>query len=236
MSDDRDLLGLQPVSKAIEKSTDGLGAFLGKICMPVAEEIGLYFQDKVKVWRANNATEIARRAEKLVDANGGIEGKSIHPLLAWKIVENGSFADSSELQDAWAGLLASSCGEHPDDSNHIFIDILSQLTSLQVKIIDYSCKNSNKFVTKQGLIYSYELSVSKETIFKICDSDDLHRMDREMDKMRASGLFGLLDGGGFHPDEATVDLTPSPLCLQFYARCCGFNGSPIDFYKAKEKS
>ncbi|MGZ0020501.1 Abi-alpha family protein [Nitrosomonas sp. wSCUT-2] len=234
MIDDRDLLGLQPVSKAIEKSVDGLGAFLGKICMPVAEEIGLYFQDKVKVWRANNATEIGKRAEKLVDANGGIEGKSIHPLLAWKIIENGSFADSSELQDAWAGLLASSCSEHPDDSNHIFIDILSQLTILQVKIIVYSCKNSHIFVSKQGFIYSEDLSVSKEAIFKICDSDDLHRIDREMDKMRSSGLLGL--GGGFHPDEATADLTPSPLCLQFYVRCSGFNGSPVDFYKAKEKS
>lgn len=235
MSDDRDLLGLQPASKAIEKSIDGLGAFLGKICMPVAEEIGLYFQDKVKVWRANNATEIGKRAEKLVNANGGIEGKSIHPLLAWKIIENGSLADSNELQDAWAGLLASSCSEHPDDSNHIFIDILGQLTSLQVKIIDYSCNNSNKFVSKQGFIQSDTLSVSKGVIFKICDSDDLHRIDREMDRMRASGLFGPF-GGGFHPDEAIVDLTPSPLCLQFYARCCGFNGSPVDFYKAKEKS
>lgn len=213
---------------------DGLGAFLGKICMPVAEEIGLYFQDKVKVWRANNATEIGKRAEKLVDANGGVEGKSIHPLLAWKIIENGSFADSSELQDAWAGLLASSCSEYPDDSNHIFIDILSQLTILQVRIIVYSCKNSYKFVSKQGLIYSEDLSISKEAIFKICDSDDLHRIDREMDKMRSSGL--LWPDGGFHPDEATVVLTPSPLCLHFYARCSGFAGSPIDFYKAKEKS
>lgn len=200
MSDKKDLLGLKPVGKVIEKSVDGLGAFLGKICMPVAEEIGLYFQDKVKVWRANNATEIGKRAENLVDANGGIQGKSIHPLLAWKIVENGSFADSSELQDAWAGLLASSCGERPDDSNHIFIDILGQLTSLQVRIIDYSCKNSYKFVSKQGLIQSDDLSVSMEAIFEICDSDDLHRIDREMDRMSAIGLFAGL-GGGFHPER-----------------------------------
>ncbi|TXI26851.1 MAG: hypothetical protein E6Q60_11155 [Nitrosomonas oligotropha] len=235
MINKKDLLGLKPVSKAIEKSVDGLGAFLSKICMPVAEEIGLYFQDKVKVWRANNATEIGKKAEKLIDANGGIEGKSIHPLLAWKIIENGSFADSRELQDAWAGLLTSSCSKHPDDSNHIFIDILGQLTTLQVRIIDYSCKNSYKFVSKQGLIQSDELSVSKEAIFKICGSDDLHRIDREMDRMSASGLFAAL-GGGFHPDKATVYLTPSPLCLQFYARCSGFNGSPVDFYNAKEKS
>jgi len=74
-----------------------------------------------------------------------------------------------------------------------------------------------------------------EAIFKICDSDDLHRIDREMERMRAIGLLDIL-ASGLHPDTATANLTPSPLCLQFYARCSGFNGSPVDFYKAKEKS
>ncbi len=47
MKEDKSLeiMGVKPVSKAIEKATDktvdGLGAFFGAICMPAAEEFGL---------------------------------------------------------------------------------------------------------------------------------------------------------------------------------------------------
>ena len=46
-----DLMGIKPVAKAVEKATDktvdGLGAFFCAICMPAAEEFGLFLKDKV---------------------------------------------------------------------------------------------------------------------------------------------------------------------------------------------
>ena len=129
----QDILGIKPISHAVEKTVDGLGTFLGKICLPVAEEIGLLLQDKVKVWRAENASKVLSKAERLLADQGGLDGKAIRPLLAWRIIENGSLADTDEVQIFWAGLLASSCTILTDDSNLIFISILSQLTSIQVK-------------------------------------------------------------------------------------------------------
>ncbi|MGL1102350.1 Abi-alpha family protein [Vibrio vulnificus] len=234
MEQENDLLGVKPIARAAEKSVDGVGSFLGKICMPVAEELGLYFQDKVKVWRAHNAAKIEEKARQLAIQNGGYEGQAVHPLLAWKIIENGSFADTSELQDVWAGLLTSSMDFQPDDSNHIFIDLVSQLTSIQVRIIEYSCLTANKYVSKAGYIQADSLTLDAKIVFEITGCNDLHRLDREMDHLSNLGLFGGL-GGGFHPENSIVDLTPSPLSLQLFARCCGSNQDPVTFYKAKPK-
>lgn len=235
MEQENDLLGIKPVARAAEKSVDGVGSFLGKICMPVAEELGLYFQDKVKVWRANNAAKIEEKAKELAIKNGGYEGKTVHPLLAWKIIENGSFADTPELQQVWAGLLSSSMDYQPDDSNHIFIDLVSQLTSIQVRIIEYSCLTANKYVSKAGYIQADDLQLDDKVVFEITGCDDLHRLDREMDHLSNLGFFAGL-GGGFHPENNIVDLTPSPLSLQLFARCCGSNQDPVTFYDAKQKT
>ncbi|MEZ9777378.1 hypothetical protein [Vibrio sp. 10N.261.54.A5] len=236
MEQDKDLLGIKPVARAAEKSVDGVGAFLGKICMPVAEELGLYFQDKVKVWRANNAAKIESKAEELALKNGGFDGKAVHPLLAWKIMENGSFADTPELQAVWAGLLSSSLGKEPDDSNHIFINLVSQLTAIQVKIIEYSCLTASKYVSSQGYIQADDLILEKDVIFEISGCKDIHRLDRELDHLTNLGLFGDLGGGGFHPENGTVILTPSPLSLHLFVRCCGSSEDPIAFYQAKPKT
>lgn len=235
MEQKNDLLGIKPVARAAEKSVDGVGSFLGKICMPVAEELGLYFKDKVKFWRANNVANIEKKARELAIKNGGYEGKTVHPLLAWKIIENGSFADTPELQEIWAGLLSSSMDYQPNDSNYIFINLVSQLTSIQVRIIEYSCRTANKHVSKSGYICADNLTLDNQVVFKITKCNDLHRLDREMDHLSSLGFFDGL-GGGFHPENNTVLLTPSSLSLQLFVRCCGSNLDPIAFYGAKPKS
>lgn len=72
MSDEKskslDVLGVKPFADAINTTTkgivDGAGAFLGKICLPAAEEFGLFLKDKVSTWRGNNALQIVVSAEK----------------------------------------------------------------------------------------------------------------------------------------------------------------------------
>lgn len=189
---DEDLLGTKALGRATEKTVDGVGTFLGKICMPVAEELGLFLQDHVRAWRAHNAIEIEKKAIKLSSSNGGIKDKSVHPLLAWKIIENGSFSDTEELQKLWAGLLVSSCDFEPDDSNHIFIDILNQLSIIQIRLIEFGSLNASKYHTKNKLIQAEELILPLDRIFEICNSDDLHRIDRELDRLRAIGLISSL--------------------------------------------
>lgn len=232
-----DLLGIKPISNTVEKTVDGVGRFIGKICMPVAEEIGLLLQDKIKAWRANNASKILSKAEKVLENQGGFDGKTVHPLLAWRIIEHGSFADKDEVQAFWAGLLASSCTISADDSNQIFIDILSQLTNIQVKIIEYACTNAKVFLSNQGLLQSEDLTVDTSEVVKITAEVDIHRLDRELDRMRDLGLFGgFAGGGGFNPHHGVAYIAPSSLCLQLYARCQGNSNNPVEFYNAEKRT
>jgi len=88
---------------------DGAGAFLGRICLPAAEEFGQLLRDRIKYWRAVNASKIAAMAEARLRALNAGKSVQAHPRLVGAIIEQGSWTDDEEVQQMWAGLLASSC-------------------------------------------------------------------------------------------------------------------------------
>jgi hypothetical protein len=126
----------------------------------------------------------------------------------------------------WAGLLASSCTEDgKDESNLIFINILSQLVGTQVVILDHCCKSCGKRVSKGGWLEPQLLSMTLKELIDLTGISDVHRLDRELDHLRALELIQ----SGFDPSSTLANVTPSALALQMYARCQGFSGSPIEF-------
>jgi hypothetical protein len=110
-----DLLGLKSFGKAIEIATksliEGATAFLGRICLPAAEELGLFFRDRVSYWRAIQASKIAEKAERTLKSQPENEHVHAHPRLIGMAIEHGSWVDADEVQEMWAGLLASSLYE-----------------------------------------------------------------------------------------------------------------------------
>jgi hypothetical protein len=229
-----DIFGLAPYGEAINTLTkgavDGAGAFLSRICLPAAEEFGLLLKDKISVWRAKNAVEVSLQAEKIL-SDQGAQNVHAHPRLVMNILSEGSWNEHDMVLSMWAGLLASSCTESgDDDSNILFVNILSQLTTLQAKIISYGCQNARTYL-KSALILARMLEVELDEVKKFSGTDDLHRLDRELDHLSSLGLIGgRLGGGGIHPDTGKVDITPTALALQMYARCQGFIGSPEEYY------
>jgi hypothetical protein len=168
MSDDDkslDILGAKPIADSLKIVTkgavDGAAAFLGRICLPAAEELGLLLRDRVSAWRANNAAKIAHAAEELLAKSGRTQGHA-HPRLVIEVIEKGSWHDDF-FQKAWAGLLASSCSEDgKDDSNVLFVSLLEQLTGVEIRVLDYACETSDKFITNAGWIHGQEIIVSLE--------------------------------------------------------------------------
>lgn len=127
----------------------------------------------------------------------------------------------------WAGLLTSSCTkEGNDESNLIFINLLSQLTSIQVKVLNYSCEMSKKFLTSGGFIIPEQLYISLQEIKEITGIDDLHRLDRELDHLRSLELITT----GFDPNTTVAEIAPTPLALHLYVRCQGSLQSPVEFF------
>lgn len=226
-----DLLGLAPYGEALDTATKGLlegaGAFLSRICLPAAEELGFLLRDRINHWRAIQLAKIADKARKKLEAIPDSENLHSHPRLVGKIVEAGSWIDSDEVQDMWAGLIASSCTEDGrDDSNLMFINLLSQLTTSQVKVLNYSCEKSEKSVTPGGWIQGSSVFVHLDELQAITEVQDLHRLDRELDHLRALDLIR----SGFAPYSTTAEIGPTALALHLYVRCQGSLQSPVDYF------
>ncbi len=231
-----DILGLKPVADSVNTVTkgtvDGASAFLSRICLPAAEEFGLLLKDKVSAWRAKNAVEIAHKAQLLLEKQTGNLVLHAHPRIIYSTIENGSWAEDDFMQSFWAGLLASSCSpDGKDESNLILINILSQLTTSQVKLINYVCETAKTFKSPAGWIYADYSYIEANDLMEITGITDFHQLDRELDHLRSLELII----SGFSEDSTLADVTPHALCLQLYVRSQGYVGSPIDYFGAIEK-
>ena len=186
--DSMDLLGIRPISDAINTVTETtmkeVSEFLGLICKPAAEEFGFLLQDRVKYWRLKNFSNIAIKAKyNIITQNKDIE-VSASPRIVYNILENGSWIDNDRIQEMWAGLLASACSkEGKDESNLIFINLLSQLTYSEVNILNYCCENAQKRVSQDGLIYSKTFEIQLEKVKEMSCISDIHQLDRELDHL-----------------------------------------------------
>lgn len=248
-----DILGLKPYGEAINTATKGLvegaGEFLGRICLPAAEELGLLFRDRVSHWRAVQFARIAEKGKRKLDAVPESEGYHAHPRILGSIVEHGSWADSDDVQEMWAGLLASACTEDGnDESNLIFVNLLSQLTSSQAKVLAYGVERVEKALIQNTLVIpSGRVFVDLPRLITITGVNDVNRIDRELDHLRAvglmtaeSGMFAAQIAGigiefrlAMPPMQAgdVADLAPSALGLQMYVRCQGSRLSPAEYFQ-----
>ncbi|KAF5421991.1 MAG: hypothetical protein C5S45_02980 [Candidatus Methanocomedens sp.] len=140
-----DVLGIQPIADSINIVTKTASEFLNLICRPAAEEFGFLLQDRVRYWRIRNLSNIAFKAKGILEIQNDGFDLSASPRIVHNILENGSWIDNDIIQGMWAGLLASACTkEGKDESNLIFIHLLSQLTFSEVKILNYCCEEAEK--------------------------------------------------------------------------------------------
>ncbi len=233
-----DLLGTRPIAEAardtINKSIDGIGALLSRICLPAAEELGLHFRDRVSAWRSKNVLAVTTSADEKLSACQAPPSFHASPRLVGSIIEQSSWIEDAEVQDMWAGLLASSCNDTgDDDSNLLFVNLLSALTRIQACILRFACEHSRKFAAK-GLILACPMRVSVAKLIELTGERDIQRLDRELDHLRATALLGIK--GGFDPADPVLqaDLTPTALALHMYVRCQGVRTSPVDYFGVDE--
>jgi hypothetical protein len=238
-----DIFGIKPFADSINEVTKGAvagaSAFLSRICLPAADEFGLLLRDKVSHWRGQNALRIAQKAESkfIVGDNVNLQA---HPRIVCETIEKGSWCDDDEIQELWAGLLASACTEDGrDDSNLVFIGMLEQLTAPQVRILNYACEEAPKWKSMAGWPIADEIVIPLEKLITVSKVDDFHRLDRELDHLRAfeligaGGIFG--HGGGFGTDSTDARIRPSALALHLYVRGQGYVGSPVEYWNLNEK-
>ncbi|CAE6946483.1 hypothetical protein R69608_05551 [Paraburkholderia nemoris] len=235
-AEDLDPLGTKALAETakivVEKTTSGIGAFLSKVCMPAAEEFGLLLQDKVKSWRAANASAVIEKARVLIEQGSGADDVHVHPRIAGKIIDKSSWVDADNLQGMWAGLFASSCTPNgTDDSNLTFINLLDQLTSSEAKLVEFVCNGARIHVSEHHLVLAdTEKMIPLDGLRKVTGVDSVSELDIALDHLHGIGLLALGSGFNIHSTPPVASLTPSALCLNLYARAQGFTGDPYDFY------
>lgn len=136
-----DIVGVKPVSKAIEKAADktvdGLGAFFGAICMPAAEEFGLLLRDKVAAYRYKNLESISHKAQKKIEHQKIKVSGQANPVLVREVLEEASWCEDENIQSMWAGLLSVAAGNTAiSDDSLVYTDTLKRLTPFQAKLIN----------------------------------------------------------------------------------------------------
>ncbi len=217
--------------KIFEASLRGAEAALSRVCGPALEEFGFLLRDKVQFYRACNFISTMSKFEQIMTAKG-----QANPRIVHSIVEQASWTDDAVVQDLWAGLLASSCTEEGnDDSNLIFVNLLSALTKLQARVLRYACENSGKVVHGGLILAEPTFIIDFSELCEIAEDNDRQRLDRELDHLRSLQLLQPESpegwpGGLSADDPEMANVTPSSLALHMYVRCCGSRQSPIEFF------
>ena len=221
---------LDSLDTVIISIAQGVGGFLSKICSPAAEEFGLLLRDRVSYWRLMHLKAIVEKAERKMGRVSRKDMLKAHPRIVARILDHGSWADTDDLHEMWAGLLVSSCTKGgKDDSNLLFVNLLAQLSSSEVRIINYACLKSGKYRGTDGITYASHLAVPFSDLQKEAQLEDPERCIRELEHLMSMGLLE-----SWHkpmPYTSMVNLTPSLLALQLFVRCQGVGQSPAEYFQ-----
>lgn len=237
----KDVLGIEPVAQSAHEVTkasiEGISSFLGSIFKPGLEELGYLIKDRVRLWRLNNIVCTLEKAKGKMIFDGQDLQLTANARVGLSIMDGCSEVDNDELQDLWAGLFVSSCTpDGSDDSNMNFVDLLKRMSSVEAKIVDYSCQNCKKTLFPNKLLIPQKITVSFDELVRITGIKDVYRLDSELDHMRSielletGGTFST--GGGFNADDSKLDanLTPSPLALTLYYKTHPNGKSQIEYW------
>jgi hypothetical protein len=238
MADDKkltDLLGVQPLAKAVEIGAHTASELLLAVCKPAAEELGQFLAECVRAYRHKNAVDVLALAVDIVRKENGDKPVSAPPALVYRVLEESSWEDNDEIKALWAGLLASACSEDgKDDGNKIFMRMLRGLTGVQARILFMACREVDKFVSPTGLPWCGNIEASLAAVEEIAGITDIQQLDRDLDDLRHLGLLDPMSGG-FIPEDAPqvrANLSPSLIALNLYVRCQGSRKSVGVYFDA----
>ena len=231
-----DVLGIKPVGESLKVITEATvrqaEAFLTLICQPAAKEFGLLLKDQVKALRQANLVRIANKAEKKLNDKSEKEVYA-HPRVITLACESGSWSEEDEVQEMWAGLIASACTEDgQDDSNLVFVQLLGQLTARQAKFIRHLCQNSKFYKETSGWIYA---GMGEWKFRELTSAVGYETSDRFRTEISHLRQLGLIDVWFSRRESELMRCGPTALALELYARSQGSRETITHYYEDQQK-
>ena len=206
-------------------------AFLKRICPAAAHDLDLLFREGLSNIRIRHSMDIALRAEEMLASEPRAHRLRAPKSIVIRITENGSWSDAELTQGFWAGLLVVACkaGEN-DESTMGFVDTLSEMATMHSRIFSAACTRATKKVAEDGSLSAVPLICNAEQLMEIADAHDFLRIDRNLTQLFDLGLLERREKSKYFTPTDDANITPTPRCLEMYARCQGFCGPAYEFY------
>jgi hypothetical protein len=210
-------------------------AFLSQICSGGAKEIGEWVRTRASSYKVLNAVSIALKAENHLGLGVSNNGARVNPQVAVRILEVGSGTDEDWLHRYWAGLLITALSpDGREKTNLDFVEILSQLTSIPLRIFTVVCTKSAKGLSESGDVFAKPLACNLEELAATVGARG-PQMERELEALSALQLIEKKKAATGPALLASNEsyLTPTILGLELFALCNGHRGALHDFYLAR---
>jgi hypothetical protein len=144
------------------------------------------------------------------------------PDLVLGILNGASWAETEWMQNLWAGLLITSCShDGQDDSNGVFVNLLSQLATIQTRILTAVCAKAVTMLSTKGKVVPEKMFSTSEEMIKMAGSHDLLKVHRSVAQLAEFGLLEKSVRASFVAETEGATTTPTSLGLKMYARCLG---------------
>ncbi len=210
-------------------------AFLGRICSEGADEIGEWVRTRASSHKILNAVSIALKADNLLGVGAALGILRVPPALAVPILELGSGTDEEWLHRFWAGLLVTSLTPNGRQNGNLeYVDLLSQLTSIPLRIFTVVCTKATKVVSDSGQVLAKPLTCNLDELASTVGARK-PQMERELESLAGFRLIHR-ERSTNHPAllaNSETCITPTTLALQLFALCNGHGGDLRDFYFAE---
>jgi hypothetical protein len=211
----------EEVAKTAGKAADLLkeiNAFLFKILGPPAEEVGHMLQDYVRYYRHKNLLRLRDKVEAIYKKRR-IEDKTIPipPRYAITLIESASTEDDESLQEMWAGLITNVTDPNKHfNPKRIYIEILSSLEPLDVKVLKFFSMPDNQGIDMKTLIERTEIN-EKDLQLSL---QNLARLGCVMGVRQNKALvFSLSSSFGAYVKDPLTTFKPSPLGFELIKTC-----------------
>jgi hypothetical protein len=134
-----DLVGLGKIAEAAERATREMRELMRDLLAPPTRELGQYFADRMRIFRAPTAIRAMETAHAQIEASA-LPKQPVEPRVLVPVLEGASLEEDIDLIDRWAGLIATAATT--GDTLPAFADILGQITPEEARMLDFMYDNA----------------------------------------------------------------------------------------------
>lgn len=201
-------------------------AFLLRIC-PATETLFLNLIAEVNSERAERMIEIMLQAEEVMVARAAAPRSGVCSSLVFRVLEYGSKVVDEKLLPSWAGLLVSSCLDQAQDEAAMrFVVLTSKLDRDHMAVLAAACAKAACTGWQPGFVFSPPLQCSAQEISSIAGIPNLTAVERDLNHLNQLGLLEKTAKPLGCAQLELVNITPTPLGLKLYYKCCGYTDIP----------